>query len=123
MGADGSTCATCHDTHATDRVRTANGQAQVCTVCHAVQREGVHNFAGSGGEDPPCSRCHEPHADPAPQTTLLANRSAGCRACHDLKAMAATYIDKALQPIRDHFAKDGRARKLQETVASYQVTR
>ncbi|RME31777.1 tyrosine--tRNA ligase, partial [Candidatus Woesearchaeota archaeon] len=41
----------------------------------------------------------------------------------DLKAMVAKYLDAALQPIRDHFAKDARARKLQEQVASFVVTR
>jgi predicted CXXCH cytochrome family protein len=83
------TCVTCHDIHQDDRVRTPAGQGQVCTVCHKVQKQGIHSFAGSGGEDPPCAECHDPHADPAPQTALLASRSEGCRSCHDLAAMAA----------------------------------
>lgn len=82
------TCVTCHDAHQPDRVRTAEGQAQVCTICHKVQKEGVHSFGDHEGQDPPCAECHDPHADPAPQTRLLASRSEGCRACHDLAAMA-----------------------------------
>ena len=83
------TCVTCHDLHKEDLVRTPSGQTQVCTVCHKVQKEGVHSFGGSQGQDdPPCSQCHDPHVDPAPQVTLLASRSEGCRNCHDLAKMA-----------------------------------
>jgi hypothetical protein len=83
------TCVTCHDLHAEDLVLTTAGQAQVCTVCHKVQKEGVHSFGDSEGQDPPCAQCHDPHVDPAPQVALLANRSEGCRACHDLAAMVS----------------------------------
>ena len=83
------TCVTCHDLHKEDLVRTPAGQAQVCTICHKVQKEGVHSFGGDEGQDPPCAECHDPHVDPAPQVTLLATRSEGCRNCHDLAAMVS----------------------------------
>ena len=41
----------------------------------------------------------------------------------DLKAATAKYINEILQPIRDHFANDANAKKLQEEVASFAVTR
>lgn len=41
----------------------------------------------------------------------------------DLKKNAARYINEAVQPVRDHFAKNAKARKLQEEVFSYQITR
>ncbi len=41
----------------------------------------------------------------------------------DLKQAVIIYLDKLLQPVRDHFEKDPEAKKLLETVKSYQVTR
>lgn len=41
----------------------------------------------------------------------------------DLKATTARYIDTALQPIRDHFANNAAARKLQEAVLGFETTR
>lgn len=41
----------------------------------------------------------------------------------DLKTSAAKYIDQLVQPVRDHFEKNKKAKKLKETVESYDVTR
>jgi len=41
----------------------------------------------------------------------------------DLKTATATYINRILDPIREHFAKDKEAKHLQEQVTSFQVTR
>ncbi len=80
------TCVTCHDLHTDDKV-LIDAQAEVCTVCHKEQKTGIHHLAQSLDKIPPCAQCHNPHQNPAPQVTLLANRSEGCRGCHDLKAM------------------------------------
>lgn len=82
------TCVTCHDLHTDDEV-LIDAQAQVCTVCHKPQKSGVHHMADTLPSHPPCAQCHDPHRNPAPQVTLLANRSEGCRSCHDLQAMQA----------------------------------
>ena len=41
----------------------------------------------------------------------------------DLKANVAEAINRLLQPVRDHFAKDLYARKLLETIKQWQVTK
>ncbi len=41
----------------------------------------------------------------------------------DLKQMAATYINELLEPTRQHFEKDKKAKELLEKVKSFQVTR
>jgi tyrosyl-tRNA synthetase len=41
----------------------------------------------------------------------------------DLKTGVATYIDKLITPVREHFEKDPTAKKLYEEVQSYEVTR
>jgi len=41
----------------------------------------------------------------------------------DLKNALAKYLDKFLQPVREHFAKNTEAKKLKELVESYAVTR
>ncbi|GCC10142.1 tyrosyl-tRNA synthetase [archaeon] len=41
----------------------------------------------------------------------------------DLKISVAEYLNKLIEPIRDHFEKDRRARELYENIASYDVTR
>jgi tyrosyl-tRNA synthetase len=41
----------------------------------------------------------------------------------DLKAAVALELDKLLQPVREHFEKNEEAKKLLETVKSYQITR
>jgi len=41
----------------------------------------------------------------------------------DLKSATAKYIDKFLQPVRDHFEKNSEAKKLLEKVKSYIVTK
>lgn len=82
------TCATCHDLHVADQaVLNPATQADVCMVCHKVQKKGVHHLEQQLGENPPCVVCHDPHADPSPVVKLLQNRSEGCRHCHDFRAM------------------------------------
>lgn len=84
------TCSSCHDSHtAADPVTTAANQSQVCGVCHKVQKEGIHDLPELLSENPPCSSCHNAHGDPHPASVMLANRSEGCRACHDLQQMMA----------------------------------
>ncbi|MCM2325110.1 MAG: tyrosine--tRNA ligase [Candidatus Woesearchaeota archaeon] len=41
----------------------------------------------------------------------------------DLKNTCAVYINKLVQPVREHFEKDPRAKKLKEQVESFQITR
>jgi tyrosyl-tRNA synthetase len=41
----------------------------------------------------------------------------------DLKTCAAKYVNDLIEPIRDHFSKDKRAKELREKVESYIVTR
>jgi tyrosyl-tRNA synthetase len=41
----------------------------------------------------------------------------------DLKKTVAKYVNEFLQPVRDHFEKDEKARKLKEQVESFKVTR
>ena len=41
----------------------------------------------------------------------------------DVKACAATYINKALEPVRQHFQTNARAKELLEKVQSYSITR
>ena len=82
------TCVTCHDLHTDiDPVRVAKTQAKVCTVCHKIQKHGIHNITKNIAENPPCSTCHNPHANPLPTVMMLENRSKGCRSCHDFKKM------------------------------------
>lgn len=82
------TCVTCHDVHAlTDPVRINETQKDVCTVCHKVQKHGIHNKEENIAKNPPCSTCHNPHANPLPTVMMLANRSEGCRSCHDFREM------------------------------------
>ncbi|WNC69014.1 cytochrome c3 family protein [Thalassotalea nanhaiensis] len=82
------TCVTCHDVHVDlDPVREEDTQAEVCTVCHKVQKNGIHHFKDKIDENPICSTCHNPHANPLPQFMMLENRSLGCRNCHDFREM------------------------------------
>jgi len=82
------TCTNCHTPHSNQIVaRTAAAQRDTCTVCHKVQREGIHNLERMVAANPPCTTCHDPHANPHPEVKLLANRSLGCRACHNLERM------------------------------------
>ena len=82
------TCVTCHDVHVDlDLVREEATQAEVCTVCHKVQKNGMHHFKDKIDENPKCSTCHNPHANPSPQLMMLENRSLGCRNCHDFREM------------------------------------
>ncbi len=82
-------CTTCHDIHALpDKVLTAATQADVCTVCHKVQQQGIHGLEGHLDSNPGCTSCHNPHDARPPLATSIDNRSEGCRTCHDLVAMA-----------------------------------
>jgi predicted CXXCH cytochrome family protein len=83
------TCVTCHDMHAeNDKVLNEHSQAEVCTICHKTQKTGIHALVEHQTDNPACTSCHNPHADQRAVTTMLANRSEGCRTCHDLVAMA-----------------------------------
>lgn len=84
------TCSNCHDSHTSaDPVLTSSNQIQVCGVCHKLQQQGIHDLPGHLADNPPCSSCHNPHGDPHPEGVMQANRSEGCRACHDLQQMMA----------------------------------
>jgi len=95
---NGLTCVTCHDIHQEkDRVLFNDSQAEVCQVCHKEQKQGVHGLEDKQADNPPCTQCHNPHDHESAAAQMLDNRSEGCRACHDLVAMAAdsTVTDKA----------------------------
>jgi predicted CXXCH cytochrome family protein len=96
--ANNFTCITCHELHTDkDPVLSQDGQAQVCTVCHKTQKDGIHAIEDHKADNPVCTNCHNPHADQGPVGMMLANRSEGCRSCHDLVAMAneSAVTDKA----------------------------
>ena len=83
------TCVTCHDIHAEqDKVLFDKQQAEVCTVCHKVQKKGIHGMEKRAARNPPCTECHNPHDHESAETEMLNNRSEGCRSCHDLVRMA-----------------------------------
>lgn len=95
---DNLTCVTCHDIHsAQDKVLMAKQQAQVCTVCHKVQKKGIHGMAKRAARNPPCTECHNPHDHESAQAKMLQNHSAGCSNCHDLVQLEdqALVSDKA----------------------------
>jgi len=88
---NGLTCVTCHDAHATqDKVLADETQAEVCTVCHKPQKDGIHGLKDQAGHNPACTTCHNPHDDAPGVTTALNNRSEGCRTCHDLVQMSSS---------------------------------
>lgn len=88
---NGVTCVSCHDTHVTeDKVVHAAGQLEVCTVCHKDQKDGVHGLHDKLDNNPACTSCHSPHDDRSALSSMLDNRSEGCRSCHDLVAMSAS---------------------------------
>lgn len=92
------TCVSCHDSHVTeDKVFHAAGQLEVCTVCHKEQKDGVHGIHEQLTDNPACTTCHSPHDDRSALSSMLDNRSEGCRSCHDLVAMSANtnVTDKA----------------------------
>lgn len=91
------TCVTCHDLHTQHDPVISGKMMEVCTTCHKPQKQGIHQLSGKLADNPECTLCHNPHADSAPTAQLIANRSAGCRACHDLTTMAsdASVSDKA----------------------------
>ena len=83
------TCVTCHDIHAQqDKVLFPRQQAEVCTVCHKVQKQGIHGMEKRAARNPPCTDCHNPHDHESAQAEMLSNNSAGCSHCHDLVRMA-----------------------------------
>ena len=82
------TCVTCHDMHTRDdKALNPHTQADVCTICHKVQKDGIHALADLTSDNPACTTCHNPHGDHSPVGMMLANRSEGCRTCHNLVAM------------------------------------
>ena len=83
------TCVTCHDIHAEqDKVLFERQQAEVCTVCHKAQKQGIHGMQKRAARNPPCTECHNPHDHESAQAEMLDNHSGGCRNCHDLVRMA-----------------------------------
>jgi len=86
----GLACTSCHDIHAQpDAVLHAASQNEICTTCHKAQQRGIHGLGNNNEDQPPCSSCHSPHDAQPAAATALANRSRGCRSCHDLVAMAS----------------------------------
>ncbi len=82
------TCITCHDIHAErDKVLFPEEQAQVCTICHKAQKQGIHGLEEDAEFNPPCSSCHNPHRQQPVATELLESDSEGCRSCHNLERM------------------------------------
>ncbi|MBD1390266.1 NapC/NirT family cytochrome c [Neiella sp. HB171785] len=82
------TCVTCHDVHSEqDLVANHSQQIEVCSVCHKTQKDGIHNLTDKLADNPGCTHCHNPHANPDPVVMMLANRSEGCRSCHDLQKL------------------------------------
>jgi predicted CXXCH cytochrome family protein len=83
------TCASCHRSHdAAQDLSVASQQAETCTICHKTQKAGIHGKENMLRMNPPCTQCHNPHADQRPVGVMLANDSRGCRRCHNLDAMA-----------------------------------
>lgn len=90
------TCVTCHDIHSwQDKVLVEDQQAEVCTVCHKAQKQGVHGIEDLAQDNPPCSACHNPHDHESAEARMLGNGSAGCLACHDPFGAEATYSASA----------------------------
>ena len=88
---NGLTCVTCHDVHAPqDKAMADATQAEVCTVCHKPQKDGIHGLKDLARHNPACTTCHNPHDDAPAVTTALNNRSEGCRTCHDLVQMSSS---------------------------------
>ncbi|MBP6701602.1 MAG: NapC/NirT family cytochrome c [Halioglobus sp.] len=104
------TCVTCHDIHAGhDKVLFHEEQAQVCTICHKTQKQGIHGLVDDAEFNPPCSSCHNPHRQQPIAAEMLENDSAGCRSCHNLERIdhnpatsdkAKRYHRKMLKPGR-----------------------
>ena len=89
--ANNMTCVACHDMHTVeDAALNPHRQAEVCTVCHKVQKDGIHALSEKKADNPVCTTCHNPHADQSPVGMMLTNRSEGCRNCHDLVTMASS---------------------------------
>ncbi len=86
---NGLTCVTCHDIHVEeDKVLFEKQQAEVCTVCHKAQKQGIHGMQKRASRNPPCTTCHNPHDHGDAQAQMLTNQSAGCSHCHDLVRMS-----------------------------------
>ncbi len=89
--ANNVTCVGCHKLHVEqDPISARGGQLEVCTTCHKTQKTGIHGKQRMVRMNPDCTSCHNPHADQSPAGVMLANDSAGCRRCHNLKVMASS---------------------------------
>ena len=86
------TCVTCHDMHANkDKALNPHTQAEVCTTCHKVQKEGIHSIEDITSDNPVCTTCHNPHdfkvggghgsEESGIEHRLRTNNI--CQACHD----------------------------------------
>ncbi len=90
------TCVTCHDVHQEqDKVMLSDTEAEVCTVCHKNQKQGIHGIEEDLPDNPACSSCHNSHNHHSAVTEMLGNRSEGCRTCHDLVQLANTGASSA----------------------------
>ena len=86
------TCVTCHDLLTwEDKVLFEEQQADVCTICHKAQKQGIHGMQEIIDRNPPCSVCHNPHDHESAENEMLQNDSAGCRACHDPRILENFY--------------------------------
>ena len=84
-------CVACHDIHTGgDKVLFPAQQANVCTMCHKAQKEGIHGMEDLAAFNPHCSSCHNPHDHESAENAMLKNDSMGCRSCHDLVRMAGS---------------------------------
>lgn len=86
------TCVTCHDVmNWQDRVLFEEQQAEVCTICHKNQKQGIHGMQDIVASNPPCTSCHNPHDHESADARMRENDSEGCRHCHDPDALPAIY--------------------------------
>ena len=86
------TCVTCHDLLTwEDKVMFEEQQADVCTMCHKAQKQGIHGMQEMADSNPPCSACHNPHDHESAENEMLHNDSVGCRSCHDPRVLQNFY--------------------------------
>jgi len=80
----GTTCASCHTMHSTDKVLTKITQPEVCFTCHKQQRAEVNRtfrhpiLEGKVA----CSDCHNPHGSVGPKLMKRDSVVETCYQCH-----------------------------------------
>jgi tyrosyl-tRNA synthetase len=80
---------------------------------------------------PACARVYAPHVShfPSPRSTYAsyeafeAAYTSGAIGADDLKASLGASINAMLEPVRQHFQNDARAKAILEEVRSFKVTR